>query len=386
MMADSMPTPIRCRSFIRWKHSFSCRLRIYAPLAALCLTFAATPAAWGWTVHVTFNGGTEGEPANEAPFSAFSGTTYTREQSFEGGMGVILHARRGKENFGYWGGSVNFPTNLVRGDEIWWRVRTRWPAGQSYESNPWLKFLRIHTRTAAETNHGYDDLYIANPGSDQPFRAIYEGGGAWRTCGTPADAIQPDAWETYEMYLRLDTLSVSNGGMARVRVWKNGKLLREFDDQPTLKAADGYADFAYLFSYWNSDPWRGRFTYASGGPFQQGEMVLGSLYTHTAFRVEQLLTNGIELYHPEPDWQQRVKPFDVLAVGETLTGQTSGHTAVVTGVYHTHPVADVHMYVDDIYMTNETPAGRDAHGNPITDPCNDSAPGLPTGVRVETVE
>jgi len=344
----------------------------------------AGPAAFGWTLQFTFNNGTEGRKADEPNFGAFAGTLYTTEQSYEGGKGLILHARQGESGWGYWGGSIKFPTRLRKGDQVWWRVRTYWPAGQSYEADPQLKFMRLHTRSDTESNYGYDDWLIHRPGSAQAFHYSYEGNPVRRDMGTPGDAIVPDRWETYEWHVRFANVPADAGGTALVRCWKNGKLLLEVTDLPTLKKPEGYSDYAYLFTYWNSAPYIGCFPYESGGgPFQLGELVRGSLYTGTLFKVTKQITSGVWLRDPEPDWRRIVKPFNVLKVGETLTGQSSGRTAVITKVLHTHPKADTHIYVDDIYMTTETPSCRDEHGNPITDDCRAAGrPPTPAGVHV----
>ena len=155
-----------------------------------------------WTATFDFNHGAVGEKV--AGLDAGGGTTYTARQVFEGGQAAQLTALRGKENYGRWGGRVVFPSRLVKGDEIWWRVRTWWPKGMDYSAAPRLKFLRVHTCTATGENRGYNDIYINPPGSEVPFQYIYEGEHRWRPVSGAEDAIVPDTWETYELYLKLD--------------------------------------------------------------------------------------------------------------------------------------------------------------------------------------
>ena len=123
-------------------------------LISTCLTLLTivAPTAFGWTLHFTFNKGTAGENADKPGFDAFTGTKYTTEQSYEGGKGIILHVQEGIPGFGYWGGQVDFPADRRKGDPVWWRVRTYWPTGQSYEAFPPLKFMRLHTRSATEAD------------------------------------------------------------------------------------------------------------------------------------------------------------------------------------------------------------------------------------------
>jgi hypothetical protein len=44
---------------------------------------------------------------------------------------------------------------------------------------------------------------------------------------------------------------MSQGGTARARLYKNGKLLKDIQDQETLMTATSRATDFYLFTYWN---------------------------------------------------------------------------------------------------------------------------------------
>ena len=124
-----------------------------------------------WILSYDFNDGAVGQMVTG--LDAGGRTRYTEEQSFEGGKAAVLEARRGRENFGRWGGILKFPANLRKGDEIWWRVRTYWPKGMDYTANPRLKFLRIHTCSSTGKNHGYNDLYINNHNSASHYDYNY---------------------------------------------------------------------------------------------------------------------------------------------------------------------------------------------------------------------
>lgn len=336
-----------------------------APLMAVALAAFASATSAGepfWTMRFDFNDGAVGERV--AGLDAAGGTKYTTEQSYEGGKAAVLNARRGKENYGRWGGRVRFPTRLHKGDKIWWRVRTFWPMGTDYSANPRLKFLRIHTCTANGANQGYNDIYINTPGSKIPFQFIYEGAQRWSYVSSAEDAIVPDKWETYEFFLRLDDRSVDDGGQARVQFWKNGKLLKDITDRKTLKLANDYVDCGLLFTYWNSSPYMGQIVYEEGGPFQLKELVTCGMHPDIRFRVEEIAPNAVYLQDPERDWRKRVRPFRVLNVGEKLTGLTSKNTCTIKEVLHSHPLMDVKMYVDDMVLTCKEPKNRDAQGNP----------------------
>ena len=73
----------------------------------------------------------------------------------------------------------------------------------------------------------------------------------WNHAGTSADAIKRGTWETYEYYLKFGKTSVEDGGSARIRVWKNGVLLKDMTDRVTLKDENYYVKALNVFTYWN---------------------------------------------------------------------------------------------------------------------------------------
>lgn len=315
-----------------------------------------------WTLLYDFNDGKLGEKV--ANLDAGGRTIYTHEQMFEGSQAASLKALRGKENFGGWGGRMTFPRTLKKDDEIWWRVRTYWPKGMDYSAAPRLKFLRIHTKGPDGANHGYNDIYINPPGSEQPFMFIYEGEAKWTRIGDKTDAIKHDTWETYELYIKLDDQTKDDGGAAVIRFWKDGKLLGEITDRKTLKTAEDTAGAALLFTYWNSSPYMGQVLHDSDKSFVQGETVTADSAPDTRFDARGVGEAVVYLQDPAKDWRKRVKPWSLLKPGDKLTGKDSGITAKVTQVLHSHPVMDIEMYVDDMVITSATPEGRDADGNP----------------------
>ena len=116
-----------------------------------------------------------------------------------------------------------------------------------------MKFLRFHTASANGANEGYNDWYItgSHPEDSTPFKWIYEGEQRWVDVGNSTDRIRRRVWETYEMYVRFDNVSVADGGMAIIRLWKNGRLIVEINNRKTLSASTTFSDLAYIFTYWN---------------------------------------------------------------------------------------------------------------------------------------
>lgn len=320
----------------------------------------------GWHIHLDFNKGVPGEKVSE--LGAAGRTLYTTEHAREGGQGAVLHAQRGKESFGRWGGTIRFPEKLHKGDEVWWRVHTYWPDGTDYSASPRLKFMRIHTQTASGKNLGYNDIYMNPPGQEVPFQYIYEGEHKWTQIGNADDGVRYDEWETYEFYLKLDDVSVADGGTARVRFWKNGKLLADITDRKTLKNADARADAAFLFTYWNSSPWIGRILVEKENVFSKGEFVIDEKLPAVKWIVTDIDDKSVWLRDPSKDWRKRQRPYSVIKKGHTLSAMEGDASATVTEVLHTHPLQDVRMYVDAITVTTQEPTHTDAQGHPCLGP------------------
>ena len=180
----------------------------------------------------------------------------TEDEAYGGSHGCRLSVVGGTDGWGTWGGAIRFPSKLVRGDQLWIRVRTKVPMDfdyGSYGAGERLKFLRVHTAGEDGKHIGYDDLYIQREGSANPFNWIYESEEIWSPVGETSDGIQRGTWETYEIYLKFDNVPQAAGGAARVRIWKNGRLLKDIQDRITLRTALAYADYFYFFTYWNGN-------------------------------------------------------------------------------------------------------------------------------------
>jgi hypothetical protein len=264
-------------------------------IVGFALFYMLSSNTYSWTINSNFESKSLGQTAvgTDAFSQASQGLINNEIDAFSGDQVAKLPIEAGDAGFGRWGGIFDFPSNLKKGDEIWVKVSIWFPEGFFYNANPWLKFIRVKTPS------GYNDWYIANKGSANPFQFIYEGEQVWSRFGTQSDAIRYNVWETYEMYLKLDNVSTTNGGEALVRVWKNGLLLGEFRDRRTLGNADQEANAVYLFTYWN---------------------------------------------------------------GENSPSQ--------------------HLYVDDIVITNETPAQRDKQGNPLIGENSPRGPLPPVGPTI----
>ena len=233
-------------------------------LVAVGAAFAVVEPTYAWTISQNFDSSAVG--ATCGGWDAAGASKVSAEKSYSAPNGCKMSINAGDTAFGTWGGIINHPAPLKRGDQLWFRVRMFMPIGFNYNSpgeGNHLKFFRFHTMSAASSNIGYDDIYINPPGSNPPFLFIYEGEQVWDSIGSlsgvlsnplsgPANMpIVLGTWETYEYYVKFDTVPVSKGGMARVRFWKSGVLMADITDRITLATADAYSDRTHLFTYWN---------------------------------------------------------------------------------------------------------------------------------------
>ena len=209
-------------------------------------------ASDGWQVQYDF----ESQAVDEicGKWDAAAGSKVTAEDSYSGPHGCRLSIEGGTAGWATWGGVIYFPSKLMRGDQLWIRVRMKMPLDfdyGSYGEGERLKFLRISTFSADGKGMGNVHLELQREGSESPFAWIYEEEQVWSYIGQKSDGIQRGTWETYELYMKFDNVPATAGGAAQVKVWKNGRLLKDIRDRITLNDPNGSADNLYFFTYWN---------------------------------------------------------------------------------------------------------------------------------------
>lgn len=209
-----------------------------------------------WTEIRTFEGGTLGEQVN---LTVGGRSVYSDVEVFAGTRSCRMRALNGETGFGNWGGGIDYPEDLGRGDEVWLRVNTNFPPGFDLHApgeGGRLKFLRHHTKEADGTHIGYEDMLITTAdgivADATPFKWIYEGENSFVDVGNFAShEIVLDIWETYEWYHRFDNITKDAGGLAVIRWWKNGLLVQEITNRRTLNSPTDKVDWTYIFTYWN---------------------------------------------------------------------------------------------------------------------------------------
>jgi hypothetical protein len=240
-----------------------------AILSLAAVSLAQPMLANAWTTHIDCEGGTLLSKVLEGTLGRFSTTfmktLYSNEQVSGGSQSCKMGISQGSDGWGEWGGIYQFPTKLTQGSQLWIRLNVYVPTTFNYTGQPWLKFMRVHTASASNSNQGYLDLYI-NPLNgtvwDQslykdvvaPFTFYYEGKPVPHTLGTrPTHNIALGKWESYEIHYQLDDVPKNKGGTGNIRIWKNNLLIADFSDQVTLADATTYAEGFYLFTYWNGN-------------------------------------------------------------------------------------------------------------------------------------
>ena len=221
------------------------------------------PAA-AFTIDMDFENGTPGTrvegrctPEQGQFTRAADQTFYTVNHAFGFGQSAELNIEAGSQGVGAWGGIISFEScggrNLVKGDEIWIRLRTKFPADFDFAADPHLLFLRLPTEGEAGNRQGSNDIYIPNGKNGHVFEFVREGDDQWIYFGNVSDRIVLGLWETYEWYVKLSDTALDDEPEegAVMRFWKNDNLLVEITDKPTLSTPDGYLPEFHLFTNWH---------------------------------------------------------------------------------------------------------------------------------------
>lgn len=210
----------------------------------------------GWTVVKNFNNGPNGSVAMGS--DAFDGDAkrsyYSNVQAREGAYSAELNIQSGKTAFGSWGGVINFPKQLARGDEMWISLEMYIPSSFKIATNTGsLKFMRLRQKNADGSHTGYLDNLIRMPDQTSGvFTLLKEGQHKLFHYGERGvDDLPYDKWFRYEMYVKFDNVPKDRGGSANVKAWLNDKLITDEDRAMTITNSGVTVNGLYLFTYWN---------------------------------------------------------------------------------------------------------------------------------------
>jgi hypothetical protein len=187
----------------------------------------------------------------------FSLTTYHANNRAEGDSSCQFSITAGTDGWAKWGGVIDFPDYLKKGDEVWINMKLFIPEDFDYSTNTGaLKFVRLRQRSGTGSHEGYLDNLISVPGwypailhllkEDQSYVVRYGESSSY-------SELPKGEWFTYELYVYFDEQTGSNGGSAIIRSWLNNELLTEELEIKTLNSADSEVISLYLFTYWNGN-------------------------------------------------------------------------------------------------------------------------------------
>lgn len=248
-----------------------------AVLACLLMPafFAAQAAAWNITMDFEDGDGAGREVAmgkcspskGRYRFTDAAGlTVFTDEDGFDSHQAARLTIKKGTGGFGKWGGIINLPgcvnDVLKPGDELWLRIRMKFPRNWMFTKGQRLKFIRLRTYDPQGKASSYVDFQLSHPGQPEksgrfaPFNFIseFDAGNGWSLIGKPEQYIDFGVWETYEVYFKINYITADQDPVhgSRIIAWKNGKLAGEATGKKTIQARGYTIRDIYLFTYWNS--------------------------------------------------------------------------------------------------------------------------------------
>ena len=231
----------------------------------LCLSIQAR----AWTMTQDCEGGAVNTlPVNTSTSYWGTNSRYSAEQFASGKQSCKFSIAKGSEGWPSaggpleWGAIFPLPAAVPVGKEVWMRLRLFVPNGFQIVSNSgMLKFMRLHTRTATTNNGCLDFLF----GTGLPLwnaaisKDVYpqhivswEGAPALTFIGDKNKSpVTLGAWETYEVYVKVDTVSKAKGGGGQFRAWKNNILIADVPTQVSAADSTGVIDSLYVFTYWN---------------------------------------------------------------------------------------------------------------------------------------
>jgi hypothetical protein len=210
-----------------------------------------------WEMVRNFNAGVDGSPAGfPSGFDAPWQSVFTTAQVHEGDFAAAVRIQEGSDGFPTWGGQINFPDALVKGDVLWHQMWVYYPPNPTFivvSSNNWLKYWRVRNRTAADTHVGYFDLLLRRDmdgtavpqwlfQKEDPF---YD----FETFGANIP-LPRGQWVRQTTRCVVDNIARDDGGLGEVMFWQNGVLLANRSIRTISNATDRWIAW-WLHTFWN---------------------------------------------------------------------------------------------------------------------------------------
>lgn len=211
----------------------------------ICLCIVLSGNSYGWTFRANFDTGDSSSglsamlPQTTFYTSSSAGRSITNNKM---ARVYFLQGSTGSPGSGNGtGGSVTYNSRVYQGGEVWARAFYYFESPWSWTCSPVVKMLRgARIASSSGTHLGYHSIFAGTTGK---IILSNEPGSKQTTTGSSWDIGQ---WQCIEMYVKLH----SDTSQSMFRIWKNGQLVIE-DSTRTLQNSTDYADFGYIFTYWN---------------------------------------------------------------------------------------------------------------------------------------
>lgn len=254
------------------KPNFKCLSRFVSCLAMGLGLGVVSGSLHAFNIVMDFEDGTPGQVVQGScdkergryRFTEAAGyTVFTDADAYGEGQAARLSIDKGIGGFGKWGGIIGFQKCvnevLREGDEVWIRLRAKFPHNWMFTSGERLKFLRLRAYSPSGSAMTYNDFQLNHPDglgrTFYPFHFIpeFDASKGWELLGKPEQYIDFEAWETYEVYFKINHITADQDPVngARVVAWKNGEWVGQVTDRKTLPGPDHTIRDFYLFTWWN---------------------------------------------------------------------------------------------------------------------------------------
>ena len=141
---------------------------------------------------------------NALPLGDANNTVFTGDDAFGNGQSARLSIKKGTSGFGSWGGIIKFDKcvgdELREGDEVWIRLRAKFPPNWLFTTGERLKFLRLRSYSPSGSAFSYVDFQLNHPDgigkTFYPFHFIpeFDAEGGWALLGKPSQYINFGVW------------------------------------------------------------------------------------------------------------------------------------------------------------------------------------------------
>jgi hypothetical protein len=230
------------------------QIRNFSVAAVGWIFLLSSTVAGAWTVNDDYDNQSVGEGCGSFWGGGSSvNSKVTNENSSSGSKSCKMQIYEGGKG---WGGGFSLPAHLNKGDEFWIRFRLFVPNGFNYNVSTTSsnKFIRLAVKDASNAT-SFLDWKWENEGDSRAYAVHIQRDNCstdcWQYFGSSSERPVRGTWETYEMYVKFDTVQVDSGGQGRVRAWKNGKLIGDLTARRTMNNPDDYVGAIHIFSYWN---------------------------------------------------------------------------------------------------------------------------------------